>query len=116
MSVGPPDFTLVPPPEWRCPVVKWHRPRPHGRDRHHIWPMYLGGPESQPLVGICPSCHRDVHILLELARDNGWVLDEAHYRTYARRIVELAQLGADAINAHMLPVLPDWAAGTAEGR
>ena len=110
------DFTLATPPDWRCPIVKWHRPRPHRRQRHHVWPIYLGGPEDGPLVGICGACHDDTHWLIELARPNNWQLNDAMTRTYAERVVELAQLGADAINAHMLPVLPEWAAGTATGR
>ena len=111
-----PDFTQVTPPGWRCPIVTWHRPRPHRRQRHHIWPIYLGGPENGPLVGICGACHDDTHWLIELAKDNSWWLTGPMAATYARRVVELAQLGVDAVNAHMLPVLPAWAAGTGPGR
>jgi hypothetical protein len=109
------DLALATPAGWRCPVVRWHRPTPHVRERHHIWPKGDGGPPGGPQAGICGACHNDVHALLELARDNGWELTQAHIRGYAVRVVELAQLGADAINAHMLPVLPAWAAGSAAG-
>jgi len=110
------DFTLATPPDWRCPIVKWHRPRPHRRQRHHVWPIYLGGPEDGPLVGICGACHDDTHWLIELARPNNWQLNDAMTRTYAERVVELAHLGAAAILTRLPPALPAWAVGTAEGR
>ena len=54
-----------------------------------------------------------MHALLELARDNTWELTQAHIRTYAERVVELAHLGAAAILTRLPPTLPAWAAGTA---
>jgi hypothetical protein len=107
------DLALATPAGWRCPVVRWHRPTPHVRERHHVWPKGDGGPERGPQAGICGACHNDVHALIEAARDHAWQLTPDLHPGYAQRVVELALLGIDAIVAQMVPVLPAWARGTA---
>jgi hypothetical protein len=107
------DLALATPAGWRCPVVRWHRPTPHVRERHHIWPKGDGGPDRGPQAGICGGCHNDVHALIEYARAYDWHLSEPMHRGYAERVVELAVLGINAITTQTLPVLPTWAKGTA---
>lgn len=97
------------PPEWRCPTVRWHRPKAHYRELHHVWPKEYGGPEDGPLVGICGSCHNEVHGLIRLAKRNGWILTADLHPGYAERVVALALLGVSSIATQSLPLLPDWA-------
>ena len=107
------DLALATPAGWRCPVVRWHRPTPHVRERHHVWPKGDGGPQQGPQTGICGACHNDTHALLELARDHGWLLVAGMHAGYAEPVVELALLGIHAITTQTLPALPAWAEGTA---
>jgi hypothetical protein len=110
---GLPDLARVAPLGWRCQTVHWHRPAPHVRHLHHVWPLYLGGPEDGPLASICPSCHGDCHLLIDKARKHGWKLTTDMHHGYAHRVVELASLGILAVTSKALPVLPAWAEGSA---
>ena len=103
------DPAAVTPLGWRCPIVADHRPVMHQRAGHHVWPLYLGGPEDGPEVGICHGCHGDCHLLIEAARKHGWALTAEMHRGYARRVVELAQAGIIAAQSKTLPYLPQWA-------
>lgn len=50
---------------WTCHCRTEHRPAPLELERHHIWPLGLGGPDvAQNVAWICPTTHTNVHELL----------------------------------------------------
>lgn len=77
-----------------CRCVTEHRPKAVELDRHHIWPLYLGGPETADnLIWVCPNTHRATHELLRLylkagSPPPGSVLDD-----YPRMARDLAAEG-----------------------
>jgi HNH endonuclease len=54
-----------------CRCVAVHRPQPLELERHHVLPIYLGGPDVEDNVAwICPNTHMNVHeILRRFMRD-----------------------------------------------
>ena len=49
----------------QCRCVADHRPAPLELERHHIWPLYLGGPdEPWNVEWLCPTTHTNTHELL----------------------------------------------------
>lgn len=51
----------------RCLCVSEHRPAPLELDRHHVWPLALGGPDTdENILWCCPNCHRNTHEVLRL--------------------------------------------------
>ncbi len=50
-----------------CRCVSNHRPPPLELHRHHIWPTFLGGPDTDDnVVYLCPTGHSSTHELLLL--------------------------------------------------
>lgn len=50
-----------------CPCVAEHRPAPLELNLHHIWPLYLGGPDTAAnKTPVCPTTHVNVHELLRV--------------------------------------------------
>lgn len=48
-----------------CECVADHNPNPMELHKHHIWPLYLGGPDTEDnIVWLCPTSHTNVHELL----------------------------------------------------
>lgn len=48
-----------------CDVHAYHSPRPQDVDLHHILPKFMGGPDEESnMVRVCPTGHRNVHLLL----------------------------------------------------
>lgn len=48
-----------------CKCMVTHRPHPLELHRHHVLPLYLGGPDTEAnLVWLCPSGHSTTHELL----------------------------------------------------
>lgn len=48
-----------------CQCVTEHRPQPIELHRHHIVPLYAGGPDVESnTVWICPTAHVSTHELL----------------------------------------------------
>ncbi len=51
----------------RCPCMAEHRPAPLELERHHVWPLYLGGPDDDTNTAfVCPTTHTNVHELLRV--------------------------------------------------
>jgi HNH endonuclease len=50
-----------------CALHRYHSPEVTSFDRHHVWPKGDGGPDEESnLAVVCPTGHRNVHILLML--------------------------------------------------
>lgn len=48
-----------------CRCVSEHRPAPLELERHHVWPLGMGGPEDDWNVEwVCPTTHTNAHELL----------------------------------------------------
>lgn len=76
-----------------CPCVEDHNPNPTTFDRHHIVPLSWDGPDNDAnLVILCPSMHRNVHLLLNKWRDVGgepsWEYRK-YFGHYARKLAEI---------------------------
>ena len=55
-----------------CLCVAEHRPAPLEFNRHHILPLYLGGPNTEDNTAwLCPTAHTNVHELLRLLMRDG---------------------------------------------
>ncbi len=55
-----------------CRCVADHRPKVVELHRHHILPLYLGGPDVESnVVWICPNTHTATHELLRLYLKGG---------------------------------------------
>lgn len=75
--------------ERRCSCVTDHRPAVVELDRHHILPLYLGGPDvDSNVVWICPNTHRAAHEALRLLLKGATDLSE-----FPRRARDLARDG-----------------------
>lgn len=49
----------------RCTCMAEHRPAPLELERHHIWPVGMGGPDiDSNIVWVCPTTHTNTHELL----------------------------------------------------
>lgn len=47
-----------------CVCVADHRPNVDEHEKHHIWPLGRGGPDTpENLVWLCPTTHMNVHTL-----------------------------------------------------
>lgn len=61
----------LPPGPKQCVCVADHNPEPRELHRHHIIPLYLGGPDEESnLVWLCPSSHSNVHMLIRRWESN----------------------------------------------
>ena len=82
-----------------CHCVAEHRPPYLELERHHLWPLYLGGPDiPENMVWICATTHGSVHELIRLMGKAGRVLtyaevDEREDRTVSRYAYQLAVAG-----------------------
>ena len=56
-----------------CVCTSDHRPATARTQRHHLWPLGLGGPEvDATLVLLCPTTHDLVHHALRGMVRDGW--------------------------------------------
>lgn len=52
--------------EKKCACVLFHNPAPAGLEAHHVWPLYLQGPDVRTnMVWICPTTHTNAHKILD---------------------------------------------------
>lgn len=50
-----------------CDCVAEHRPPVLEYQRHHLWPLYLGGPDTPSnTIWLCSTTHDNVHELMRL--------------------------------------------------
>jgi hypothetical protein len=48
-----------------CECRSVHSPYPLELERHHIWPLGMGGPDTSDNVAwVCPTTHTNIHELL----------------------------------------------------
>ncbi len=78
-----------------CQVHKDHKPFSHVNHRHHVWPLGMGGPDTEDnIVVVCPTGHMNIHHLIDEYRRRG-TLTYTVTRRYTRGERELAKLGYD---------------------
>lgn len=50
-----------------CRCIRNHDPFPLELNHHHVWPLYLGGPDTKDnMVWLCPTGHTNVHEMIRL--------------------------------------------------
>lgn len=48
-----------------CACQADHRPAPMELERHHVWPLGMGGPdEDWNIAWVCPTTHTNIHEML----------------------------------------------------
>lgn len=74
-----------------CLCVKEHRPAVLEPESHHLWPVYLGGPEHQStMVKLCNTTHSNVHrILRAMIKADKWLPRKAGQPAYSHHIATL---------------------------
>ncbi len=86
-----------------CLCMVTHRPHPLELHRHHVWPLYLGGPDIEAnIVWLCPSGHVSCHELLRhMVRADRPLTDHELRAMYDVPVSEYAaQLARDGFNAY----------------
>lgn len=89
---------ITPATPTRCVCSAVHTPAVLEPQRHHLWPVFLGGPATHAtLVLLCPTTHTNVHrILRAMLKAGTWLpraLGEPHYSH------QIATLGFQAWDA-----------------
>lgn len=81
-----------------CVCVSDHRPTVLEPERHHLWPVYLGGPEHpQTLVLLCNTTHSNVHrILRAMVKAGTWLPRNPGEPRYSHQIATLGYQAWDA--------------------
>lgn len=55
-----------------CLCRATHSPYPLELERHHVWPLGMGGPDTtENVVFVCPTTHTNTHELLRLFMRDG---------------------------------------------
>ena len=50
-----------------CACRAVHAPAPLELERHHVWPLGMGGPDADSnIVWVCPTTHTNIHEILRL--------------------------------------------------
>lgn len=88
-------MSVTPPP---CVCVKEHRPAVLRPDGHHLWPVYLRGPEHPAtLISLCQSSHANVHRLLAaMVKAGKWLPRQPGVPVYSHQIATLGFQAWDA--------------------
>lgn len=86
-----------------CVCVADHRPRPAELNRHHIVPLYAGGPDVETNIAwVCPTTHVSTHELLrEWERHDGeppWAVRRS-FNPFTRALAERGWRGIQALNS-----------------
>lgn len=85
-----------------CICVGDHNPNPTHLQRHHIWPLGKGGPDTEEnSVWLCPTTHENVHVLLRWwfmrNEEPPWEVRKFHSR-YTREMAEKGWRAWAALN------------------
>jgi len=73
-----------------CACVGDHRPLVLEYEKHHLWPIGMGGPEHKAtLLLLCPSTHSSVHRILRDMVKNDWHPRRRHEPAYAHHVATL---------------------------
>lgn len=72
----------------RCVCVADHRPPCLELEHHHIWPLYLGGPDTPDnKIWICANTHNNTHELIRLMAKAGRYLSHSECQALQDRPV-----------------------------
>lgn len=64
----------------------WACGKNEATEKHHLWPIHLGGPQEGTTFFICGNCHHDTHVLANRIYANKPV-----DKDYPKRVVILAK-------------------------
>ncbi len=90
-----------------CRCVPLHRPPVLELHRHHVWPLFLGGPDTDNnTVMVCPTSHQNIHelLLLMIRADRALTeteLEDLEPRPVSRYAGVLARRGFTEFKAHL---------------
>lgn len=71
-----------------CACVADHRPAVLEYERHHIWPLGMGGPDTPDnQLWVCSNCHGNIHELLRLMCRAGRTLTDTELHALEDRPV-----------------------------
>jgi len=77
-----------------CAVHRYHSPRPHLTESHHVWPLGMGGPDvAANRVEVCATGHFNIHELLRALCKASGSLPWATLRRFGRAERALARSG-----------------------
>lgn len=81
-----------------CLLHKSHVPNSHINERHHVWPLGEGGPNTKAnIVVVCATGHNNIHDLIKLMKVHRGKVPYAILRTFSFGEREVAKLGYDRI-------------------
>lgn len=81
-----------------CPCRAEHAPSVPWTHRHHVWPLYAGGPDVEDnVVYICPATHDWVHVILRAFDKAGEVVPRQ--RTWPYYAYSLAVQGYEKMRS-----------------
>jgi hypothetical protein len=84
------EFSVSPTGPVQCRCVKQHHPAATSLDAHHVWPEGHGGPTvPENLVWLCPTCHRNVHEILDTWARAGAPHPIGHHNQWAYHVAEI---------------------------
>ena len=77
-----------------CQVHRTHTPKSHINERHHVWPLGLGGPTTADnIVVVCATGHNNIHALLDAYLKGDGVVAYRLLRSFTIPERQLALLG-----------------------
>lgn len=91
-----------------CPCRTTHSPHPLELERHHVWPLGMGGPDTADnVVFVCPTTHTNTHELLRLLMRDGpltWgEIGDLYETPVSRYAFDLAHEGYRRVMARVAP-------------
>ncbi len=77
-----------------CQIHPRHLPKSHVNQRHFVWPLEDGGPETdENLVVVCATGRANIQKLMVLLRVTHGMVPYAESRTYSWHERRIARLG-----------------------
>lgn len=95
-----------------CHCVAEHRPAPLELERHHVWPLAMGGPDTAANVQwLCPTAHTNAHELLRLMLRAGrairhWEFTQQYDQPVNRHAHAVAAAGYQAVATRTVQEVP----------
>lgn len=87
-----------------CICVTNHNPEPQELNRHHVWPLGEGGPNTPAnVVWLCPTAHANVHELLRLYVRHEGAVPWVERRRFGSYVRALAKEGYHRIQTQAMP-------------
>lgn len=75
--------------DYPCPCRSEHAPSVPWTHRHHIWPLYAGGPNTEAnVVHVCPATHDWIHVIWRVFEKEGGptATRQRHWPHYAHDV------------------------------